>query len=349
MRLMFVYYPFEDQGSGLVIQGYSEAARAMGHEVLVYGRENPRIPLDYSLDLRSADAVVFIFEWTTELRYGDRLDLARLVASVPRERRVILDGDGNYNDPLQVEGDYNHRHVEASRRWSEICDVLTDKVCQPTLHPLRSNVIPFLFYAYNPAWELPLEFASKSFAMIYVGHSKFRWGPMLRVLRAVEPIRDQIGRLGLVGEGWGELPWWASWMEIEDTYYTDGEYLRRLDVEVMPAVPFTEVPRWMSQGVFNPVLLRPTFRHLRIVNPRMFETPAAGTIPLFDLEEEHLREIYGEAGVRLKLDGSARERVEDVLARPDHYAGVVTEMRQHLSREHSHEARLRQLIEIVEA
>jgi hypothetical protein len=138
-------------------------------------------------------------------------------------------------------------------------------------------------------------------------------------------------------------------MELEDTYYTDSDYLRRLDVEVLPAVPFTEVPRWMSHGVFNPVLLRPTFSRLRIVNPRMFETPAAGTIPLFDLEQDHLREIYGPASLELMLDGSACERVEDVLTRPEHYATAVTQIREHLAREHSHEARLRQLIEIVEA
>ena len=82
MRLMFVYWAFEDQGSGLVIQGYTEAARMLGHEVAVYGRwipgkVNPRIPLNYSLDLASADAVVFIFEWTTQLKPGDRLDLVR--------------------------------------------------------------------------------------------------------------------------------------------------------------------------------------------------------------------------------------------------------------------------------
>jgi hypothetical protein len=49
------------------------------------------------------------------------------------------------------------------------------------------------------------------------------------------------------------------------------------------------------------------------------------------------------------LDGSACERVEDVLTRPEHYATAVTQIREHLAREHSHEARLRQLIEIVEA
>ena len=86
--------------------------------------------------------------------------------------------------------------AEASRRWTEICDALSDKICQPTLHPLRSNVRPFLFYAYNPLWERPLDFSAKEFDMLYVGHSKFRWAPMERVLRAIEPIRDRVGRIG---------------------------------------------------------------------------------------------------------------------------------------------------------
>src|SRR4029453_16042255 len=112
MRLMFVYWAFEDQGSGLLIQGYSRAARALGHEVAVYGRPNPKIPLNYSLDVASADAIVFIFEWTTALNSGDQLDLVRLVGKVPRGRRVILDGDGNYNDLISADGDYNHRDAE---------------------------------------------------------------------------------------------------------------------------------------------------------------------------------------------------------------------------------------------
>ena len=75
MKLLFVYWPFEDQGSGLVIQGYSAAARDLGHEIAVYGIEYSKIPLDCSLDVGAADAVVFIFEWTTRLYYGDHLDL----------------------------------------------------------------------------------------------------------------------------------------------------------------------------------------------------------------------------------------------------------------------------------
>ena len=93
MKLVFVYYAYENQGSSLDLQGYARAAREMGHEVIVYGVANAKIPLDYSIDLSGADAVVFVFEWTTDLLYGDRLDWLRLVSSVPRSRRVIIDCD----------------------------------------------------------------------------------------------------------------------------------------------------------------------------------------------------------------------------------------------------------------
>jgi hypothetical protein len=355
MKLMFVYYAFENQGSGLVIQGYTEAARALGHEVAVYGPSNPNIPLHYSLDVASNDAVIFIFEWTTasstrQLSFEDHLDLLRLVAKVPRERRVILDGDGNYNDVIRIAADYNHRDAAASQRWIEICDSLADKICQPTLHPLRRNVRPFLFYAYNPAWALPLDFRVKEFGMIYVGHCKFRWGRMHQVLQAIEPVRGQVGRIALVGVGWDALPPWATLMKVEDNYFSNAAYLRKLGVEVLPPVPFEHVISWMSKGFFNPVISRPTFDHLRLVTPRLFETLAASTIPLFGLDKALVQEIYGEQGLELLLpDTNPHEKILDIVGRPEHYQHVIMGIRQHLTEKHSHAVRLQELIEIVES
>ena len=74
-------------------------------------------------------------------------------------------------------------------------------------------------------------------------------------------------------------------MRIEDTYFSDSDYLRKLGVEVMLPIPFSQVIGWMNKAVFNPVLLRPTFDRLRLSDPRMFETAAANTIPLFGLDE----------------------------------------------------------------
>jgi glycosyltransferase involved in cell wall biosynthesis len=350
MRLMFVYWAFEDQGSGLLIQGYTRAAKALGHEVAVYGRPNPKIPLNYSLDVESADAIVFIFEWTTKLQQGDSLDLVRLMSRLPRHRRVILDGDGNYNDLVRVGADYNHRDEAERLRWVEVCDSLTDKVCQPTLHPLRPNVRTFLFYSYNPSWEVPLDFRDKEYSMLYVGHSKFRWGPMERVLRAIEPVRDRVGRLGVVGHGWDALPAWAAPMKMEDAYYTDVAYLKRLGVEFLPPVPFEQVVAWMSKAAFNPVISRPTFNRMRLVTPRFFETPAASTIPLFGLDDAYVAEIYGQPALELVLPAAKPEdKILDLLRRPDHYAGIVRGIRRHLAARHSQAARLKELIEIVES
>ena len=350
MRLMFVYYAFEDQGSGLVIQGYTEAAEALGHEVVVYGHPNPNIPLNYSLDVCSADAVIFIFEWTTELRYEDHLDLLRLIGMVPRERRLIIDGDGNYNDPILVENDYNHRDAHASRWWIEACNSLSDKICQPTLNPLRNNVRPFLFYAYNAKWQVPLNFCSKEFSMIYVGHSKFRWRPMYRVLHSLEPIRDHVGRIALVGFGWDSLPWWATPMQLEDCYFSDPGYLEKLAVEVLPPVHFEDVIKWMSKGLFNPVISRPTFDRLGLVTPRVFETPAANTTPLFGLNRPTVKAIYGDAGLELLLtDENAQEKILDIVTSPEYYTDVVMEIRRHLTDNHSHSVRLQELIKVIES
>src|SRR5437870_1818686 len=167
MRLMFVYYFYDDAGSAQDIHNYTRAARALGHEVLVYAPPDAHPSFSCSLNVESVDALLFVFEWTTELRQRDQLDLARLLVKVPRERRIVIDCDGAYNDAISVDGDYNHRDPVASQAWIEVCDSLSDKIFQPTLHPVRSNVHPFLFHAYNPAWEVPLDFSAKEFGMLY--------------------------------------------------------------------------------------------------------------------------------------------------------------------------------------
>jgi glycosyltransferase involved in cell wall biosynthesis len=350
MKLIFVYYAYENQGSSLDLKAYARAAREMGHEATVYGVPSPKIPLDYSIDLDGADAVVFVFEWTTDLLYGDRLDWLRLIQAVPRRRRVVIDCDGRYNDKVDVHGDFNHRSREEGKAYVDFCDAVADKIYQPTLRPLRKNVGTFLFHVYDPAWEVPLEFAGKEFSIAYVGHSKFRWHGMAQVLRAVEPVRAEVGRIGLFGYGWERLPDWAPTMKMEDVYHVEYDYMKKLRVEAIPPIPFSQVIAAMSRGVFNPVVYRPLFEHLGNVTCRTFETPAAGTIPLFVLNRDYVRGIFGEeAADELVLpDDRPQEKIVDVLRRPERYARIVEGIRQEFRRLHSPEARLRQLIEIVQ-
>ncbi|MGD9713121.1 MAG: glycosyltransferase [Thermomicrobiales bacterium] len=186
--------------------------------------------------------------------------------------------------------------------------------------------------------------------MVYVGHSKFRWAGMERVLKAIEPVRDAVGRIAIFGHGWSEQPHWAGEMRIEDIYQTDPAYLQKLGVEVMDPVPFADVIATVRRGVFNPVVYRPLFEHLGMVTCRTFETIAAGTIPLYLLNREYVREIFGEAALELRIDGpEACAKIEDVMARPDHYAEIVREIREDFASRHSPAARLRELIGIIES
>jgi hypothetical protein len=349
MKLVFVYWGYENAGSMLDLRGYARAAKDMGHGVTIYGPPNPFGP-DYSQDLTGADAVIFVFEWTTRLQFGDQLDWARLLSAVPRERRVVIDCDGAYNEPISFAGDYNHRSDEASAEWLAICDSISDKICQPALKPLRPNVRSFLFHIYDPTWETPLDFAEKEFSMIYVGHTKFRWRGMSRILKAIETVRGSVGRVGLVGEGWDNSAEWTEWVEIKDDYYVDRDYLARLGIETMPPIPYPQVPDTMSRGVFNPDIYRPLFERLGMVTCRTFETPAAGTIPLFILDADYVRTIYGESAAELVLDEERPEaKIIDVLTRPEHYSGIVQRIRDSFAVRHSPEARLSELIGIIEA
>jgi len=350
MRLIFVHYVYEDRGSAQDLHNYAEIAKALGHEVVVYGPPDGKSSFRYSLDIRSDDAVIFIFEWTTEIQRGDHLDFVRLVGKVPRERRVIIDCDGKYNDAISVIGDYNHPDSAASRRWTDVCDSLSDKVYQPTLHPLRPNVRPFFFHAYNPAWEVPLDFSAKEYGMYYVGNNWFRWRPMQRVLQALEPIREQVGRIGMVGHGWDSPPPWTNPTLIEDAYRSDPGYLRRLNIEISPPIHFDQVIGCMGKGTLAPVIYRPLFNHLRFVTCRTFETPAANTIPLFGLDEAYVEEVYGERALELMLGGERpHEKILDILSRPEHYGEIVMEIRRHLAERHSYAMRVQELIDIVES
>jgi hypothetical protein len=344
MRFMFVYHVSKTAGSAQDIYNYVRVARELGHEVVIYGPPRKSSAIPYSLDVESADAVVFILEWWYRLHHGGHLNLVRLVSRAPRRRRLVIDCDGLYNDLIKVDGDYNHSDSAASRERIELCDCLADKIYQPTLHPLRPNVRTFFFHAYNPAWDQPLDFGDKRFGMCYVGNNWFRWRAMHRVLKAIEPIRADVGRLGIVGYGWDGRANWLPPPLRDDAYQTDLDYLARLRVDMMPAVPVDRVIDTMGKGVFSPVLMRPLFNHLGLVTCRTFETPAANTIPLFDLPEDYVTEIYGSGALELVLGHDATDKIADVLSRPEHYASVVATIRRRLAQSHSYAHRIHELV-----
>src|SRR5260221_12830280 len=154
MRLVFVHYVIANKGSAQDMHNYVRVAEELGHEVVLYGSANGS-PFNYSTEISRSDALVFILEGMPVLQYGDNLDLTRLIAQVPRERRVVIDCDGRYNDAITFGGDRNHPNAALSARWIELCDSLSDKIVQPTFHPRQPRAGTFFFHGYNPDWEVP--------------------------------------------------------------------------------------------------------------------------------------------------------------------------------------------------
>src|SRR5262249_55772120 len=103
------------------------------------------------------------------------------------------------------------------------------------------------------------------------------------------------------------------------------------------------------EATFNPVLLRSVLARLRIVTPRLFETVAANTIPLFVLDPLQVREIYGEAGLEMGKPGQKPPgKILGIIYQPQSYCRVVAQIPPPMAQKNSHAARLRRLIEIVE-
>ena len=348
MRLMFVHHVLEDRGSAQDMFQYAHVAQALGHEVVLFGAPNSPSAFRYTTNVTSVDAAIFIFEFTTELQFGDLLAWARILSQIPRSRRVVIDCDGKYNDAIHITGDINHAGPDQSRQWLEICDSISDTILQPTYHPLRPNVKPFFFHGYDPAWEIPLNFDSKEFGMVYVGNNWFRWRSLRRVLDTVEPVRQRVGRIAVVGNGWDRPAPWAKPVLPEDAYYSDPDYLRRLNVQVMPPIRFDEVIGWMSRGLFSPVIYRPLFDHLTLVTCRTFETPAANTIPLLCQERQFISDVYGPVGLELVLPTeSPQDKIIDLFERRQHYREVVYELRHVLNQRYSYAARIKDLLEMI--
>ena len=79
--------------------------------------------------------------------------LARLLDGIPRERRVVVDLWGRFNDTIRLEHDFNHLEKldgHAGWEWEEAIQAISDTILQPTLAPLRPNVGSFLFHGYDP-------------------------------------------------------------------------------------------------------------------------------------------------------------------------------------------------------
>src|SRR5215813_4472473 len=103
MKILFYLDKRYNAGSIQAVANYVSAGEEMGITVAVYGGREENLPrIRFSTDVEAFDYVVFILE--SRLEWLSGLRLPRVLASIPRPRRAVLDADGAYNRQISIDG-----------------------------------------------------------------------------------------------------------------------------------------------------------------------------------------------------------------------------------------------------
>jgi hypothetical protein len=362
MKILFVSRLERSARAVRAITKYSEVGKRMGHEVAMFGEPRADFPsVPHSVDIHAFDVAIFVIYEAWD--FPDLPHLAHLLDRVPKERRVIIDCTGAYNETISAEYDSNHLEKLNGHQgweWIEGFDAVADKILQPTLRPLREDVRSFLFFGYDPsavarayrsaheasqAWS-GQNGVGKPYGIAYVGHNWQRWNQVRRFLEAIEPLKDRLGAIHLRGWAWDQRPDWA----IEHDFGgvdVDPALLKRLGVETGESIPFSEVIDFQGRARFCPIFHRPLFNQVGLVTNRTFETFCSDTIPLLMLPDSVIKGIYGPNAFHLAPGDDVAARLEDMMRRPEFYWDAVLKTRTHLAARHSYERRFQELMAIL--
>jgi len=353
MRLLLVTSVDPWVRSVATVHQFVAAGRALGHDTAVYGEPHSELPkLPFTTDLADVDLALFIVQVPSD--FPDMPYLAHLLDGVPRERRIVIDMWGRFNDTIRLEHDFNHLEKldgHAGWEWEEGLRAISDTILQPTLVPLRPAVGSFLFHGFDsasvvkPYWsarEAASAWTTKAYGVMYVGSNWQRWEQMRHFLEGYAAVRERVGPVCLTGWDWSARPDWAVKLGIMGID-TDPALLARLDVVARDGVRFDEVVGLLSQAKFAPVIHRPLFRHLGIVTNRTFETFYADSLPILLLPRDFVAALYGDAALALVPDDDIGAHLDNALSHPEPYWEAVLHTRSHLARHHSYARRFQEL------
>jgi hypothetical protein len=341
--------------SASTVRHYVEAGRALGHDVAVFGPANPDMPeLAFTTDLAGVDLAAFVVQVPSD--FPDMPLLARLLDTIPREKRVVVDLWGRYNETIYVNHDFNHLEKldgHVGWEWDDAFRAISDTILQPTLNPRRDDAGSFLFHGFAPEAVVVPETSAEAaaarwlaedrwFGVAYIGSNWQRWEQVHAFLKAHAPLRKTVGWAGLIGWDWKERPEWAVQQGLVGVD-TDSAWLLENEVTVKDGVRFDKVLGYLSQSKFAPVFHRPLFRDLGLVTGRTFETFHADTIPVLMLPQPLVAQIYGPAALALVPGDDIAAFLTDALARPAFYWDAVIKTRAHLAKHHSYARRLEEL------
>src|SRR5437870_5372549 len=99
MKILFVSRLERSARAVRAITKYAEIGKRLGHEVVVFGEPRTDFPLvPHSLDIKAFDFAIFVIYEAWD--FPDLPHLAHLLDRMPKERRVIIDCTGAYNDTI---------------------------------------------------------------------------------------------------------------------------------------------------------------------------------------------------------------------------------------------------------
>ena len=332
-------------GSSNALLGYVRAGKAINCDVRVsdFGHVDKIIRKTIPVADKTwrPDLLVIVYE---SYPFLSEAEIGRICSSTPRSKRILIDPDGKYCQPISHSGDTNHSTNESYKYWKDLYDSLSDTILQPFLGENKTKkVYQFLYFGVdNSVSDFPER--QKNFDLLYVGNNWYRWHDIKWIVEVVASIRSRLKKVALIGQYWlGDVM-----DEFKEATYSDPDFLRRNKIEVFEPAPYGQVEEAMGSGLLNPIFIRPILNKLEFVTPRMFETIMADSVPLIPYYFNYAKNLFGDEIKKLIL--SCEHASGDILRILDNYdqnRNIVRNIRRVFMKKHSYEQRLKQLLQYI--
>lgn len=347
MKITFVGNFEYNCGSSNTLLGYVKAGKNLNIDVRAsdfgYIDKTIRSAIPVAGINWNPDLLVIVYESYPFLSDEKLASICRLI---PRSKRIIIDPDGKYCQPVHYNDDSNHPTSDSFKYWVDLYDSLSDVILQPFITEkvsIMSNVYPFLYFAMDTKVS-NLNRIPKDFDLLYVGNNWYRWHDIKWLIKTISPLRSRLKRVGLIGQFWSD----EVMEEFKEATYSEPIILEQNNIEVHPSAPYGSVESAMSRGKLNPIFIRPILKKLKYVTPRMFETLLANTLPLIPDYFDYATDLYGQDIVNFTVSPKhASENIMNILENYDRNIKVIKKIRERLKMKHNYEVRLKQLSKYI--
>lgn len=329
-------------GSSHVIREYVRHGPSAGIEVKLSARFGSRDSamwraLPYCDDLSWATHLLVVLEGNAFLTAAD---LAIIEHAFPRSRRAVIDADAHWCPYVDIRTD-NNGWPCGTTAWREQISAISDLVLQPRSGTPCNGATVFPYHGMPPV-SAPTTQVATDAHVHYVGCNWFRSPALVEVFGAARAALGQGAILRVSGRFWDG----KTRPGFEAATRADTDALDALQVQRCPPVAFGAVVSTMSASLLTPVLVRPLLSKLRMLTPRMFETIAAATIPLYRAEDRYIGAIWGDSGM-FCLGSNPEARIREIVSAVTEFRSATADLRAEMYQRYSYPAILRQLRQLL--